>query len=199
MKAFLAGFTLLFLVGCSALDRALLKPQVTTLPPTVVSTNLVLSTNYVTLPATTNAVTGAITPPSTNAVVTPTLVFTYAPPVTTTNWVVSPTAKAVTDLAGSLPVPYAGLAGIAATWLLTLYANIRNKKALSSVVSGIEAVRTGLQTTPEGQALDAKIKQKLVEHQELAGTLKIVSSVVDSITGNTTKPAENLGQFVGKT
>lgn len=107
------SFCLVLLTDCSALDRALLKPQVTTIPPQIISTNLVFLTNTVTFPASTNAA-GIVTPPTTNVTVQPNLTFTYSPPVTTTNWVVNPTIQTGLGFAGSLPVPYAGLGAIAA-------------------------------------------------------------------------------------
>lgn len=199
MKKLLIFIPIVALIGCAAMDKALLKPIVTTLPPQVISTNITLVTNLYAMPASTNAVTGQVVPEWTTAIVTPQVVYSYAPSQTHTNWVVRPEVETGISVVGSLPVPYAGLAAIAAGWLATLYANIRNKRAAASLVTGIEAVREGLQTTPEGQKLDQKIKQVLIEKQELAGTLNTVSKLVNDLTGNTTKSAENLGDFVAGT
>jgi hypothetical protein len=146
-------------VGCSALTKATLKPEVTT--------------TSVLTPATTNLTTGVVIPP-------------VATQISTTNWVVQPTAQAVTSIIGGLPIPWAGTIGVGLGWLLTAFANYKNKKSAVSLIQGIEAVRTTLQTTTEGQALDAKIKAILIKYQEAAGVYDAVSKLVDQYTGYTT-------------
>ena len=64
---------------------------------------------------------------------------------------------------------------------------MRNKKALSAVVLGVEAGRKILQETPEGQKLDAQLKDALIHYQEVAGVLNKVSGIVNNITGDTVK------------
>jgi hypothetical protein len=121
-------------------------------------------------PAATNAVSGAITPAVTN----------YAP-----NAAATVTAQAVS----AMPFPFAGTAGIAAGWLLTAYAAWRNRKLASALVTGIDAGRQILQSTPEGQKLDAKFKDLLIQHQDAAGVLDAAASLVNKLTGDTVKPA----------
>lgn len=111
-----------------------------------------------------------------------------SPAVTNTVLVDRPELTTAVAVGQTLPIPYVGLGASILGLLYTLYRNIRNKQALVSVVTGIEAGRKILQTTPELQAVDAKIKDFLIAHQEIAGTLQTVSSVVNSYTGDTTKP-----------
>lgn len=140
--------SLLALCGCSALDNLILEKQVT--------------------PATTNAVSGIVTPEQ-------------------TQYSVSAPALGGAKLVTSLPIPFAAPAGIVLTFLLQGYASMRNKKALSAVVLGVEAGRKILQETPEGQKLDAQLKDALIHYQEVAGVLNKVSGIVNNITGDTVK------------
>jgi hypothetical protein len=121
-------------------------------------------------PTVTNAVTGIVTPEITNAV--------YVP---------APAPQAAASFISTLPLPYAAPVGIGLGWLLTAYANMRNKKLSSALVTGIEAGRKILQETPEGQALDAKIKDLLIQHQDIAGVLNKASALVNDLTANTAK------------
>jgi hypothetical protein len=68
-----------------------------------------------------------------------------------------------------------------------MYASGRNKKLAAALVTGIEAGRQILQTTSEGQKLDAKFKDMLIAHQEAAGVLNAASTLVNTLTGNTVK------------
>lgn len=145
----------LTLSSCGTLDKALLDKQTTVTPPS------------------TNAVTGVVTPGSTNTTLVP-----------------KPSLVADTNLVAALPLPYAAPAGIGLGWLLTAYAYARQKKLSTALVTGIEAGRKILQQTPEGQALDAKVKDALIEHQDIAGVLNQASALVNSLTANTvTQPA----------
>jgi hypothetical protein len=139
--------------GCATVDKALFTP-----------------TSVVT-PASTNAVTGAITPPSTN-----------------TTYTANPMALAATQGIAAAPFPFAGTVGIGLGWLLTGIAAIRSKKLSVALVQGIEAGRQILQTTPEGQKLDAKFKDALIANQDAAGVLNAAASLVNQYTGDTVKP-----------
>lgn len=119
-------------------------------------------------PAATNAVSGVITSAVTN----------YAP-----NAAATVAAQAV----AAMPFPFAGTAGIAAGWLLTAYAAYRNRKLAGALVTGIEAGRVILQTTPEGQQFDSKFRRMLIEHQDAAGVLNAAGRLVNTLTGNTVK------------
>lgn len=118
-------------------------------------------------PASTNLVTGVVTPSWTNTVLAP-----------------DPVVETSLTALSALPIPYAGIVGILLTAAYGIYSSTRNKQALLSVVTGVEAFRKTLQT-PELAKYDAQLKDFLIEHQELAGTLKLVSALVDEKTGNT--------------
>lgn len=161
------------ITGCSLLDRGYDKVPVFH----AATTNSVLKS--VTVPASTNAA-GVVTPPQ--VVVTPTVVV--QPAYWTTNLVDKPLVDSGLGVAQSLPIPYAGLAGTVLAGLYGFYRNLRNKQALQSVVEGVEAFRQTLQT-PELSALDAKLKDYLIKHQEIGGSLQTVSTLVNQITGDT--------------
>jgi hypothetical protein len=178
--------------GCSSLDRALYRTQVETRPAEILATNTVTITNVVVVPevVATNQATGqveVVEPVRTNVVLTPRVEYVYAPPVTVTNLVPRPAVEAGLKAVEGAPFPMAGLAGILLGWAYSAYAAVRNKKTAVAVIQGIEAGRRILQETPEGQVLDKKIKDALIEHQETAGVLHQVTQLVTSYTGNTVK------------
>lgn len=106
-----------------------------------------------------------------------------------TNYAPNPVAVATAQTVAALPFPFAGTAGIALGWLITAYASIKNKRLASALVTGIDAGRQILQTTPEGQRLDAKFKDMLIQHQDAAGVLNEASKLVNKLTGDTVKTA----------
>ena len=157
-------------VGCSAIDKTLL-----TATPTIT-------------PAVTNQVVHVVA--DTNGVIIATNVEqVIIPSFTNTTYAPAPVATATAGIVGALPFPGAGVVGIALGWLLTAYAAIRNRKLAVALVTGIDAGRTILQTTPEGQKLDAKFKDALIQHQEVSGVLQAASKLVNAYTGDTVKPA----------
>lgn len=172
--------------GCATADR-MYDQQVVTEPGQVIATNLVYQTNLVvTSPAVTNAATGEITAPVITQVVTPVITYDYAPPITRTNLVPKPGVEGLIGIGGSLPLPWAGPAGLALGAIYAVYANIRNKKTKVALIQGIEAGRRILQETAEGQKLDARIRAELIQHQAAAGVLNEVAKLVDSYTAPTT-------------
>jgi hypothetical protein len=108
----------------------------------------------------------------------------------TTNYAASPLALGAATTVAALPFPFAGTAGIALGWALTAYAAFRNRKLATALVTGIEAGRQILQTTPEGQKLDAKFKDVLIQHQDAAGVLNSASKLVNQYTSDTVKSPE---------
>lgn len=136
---------LLFITGCTQLDKAYTQKPV---------------------PASTNAVTGVVTPAHVE--------LSDKPLVT-----------GPIELVGSLPIPWAGTAAAVIGGLYALYRNIRNKNALVATVQGVEAFRRTMQT-PDMKPLDDKLKKFLIEHQELGGVLDVVSKVVNDKTVDTT-------------
>lgn len=167
LLAFTACLLTTLLTGCDTLQNALLTPRQTVTP------------------AVTNYVTTTITLPSGD--VAPVTTQVIRPAVTNTVWEPSAMAQGGTQLVGSLPIPGAATAGILGGWLLTAFAAWKNKKLSVALVKGIDAGREILQTTPEGQRLDAKLKDALISHQELAGVLNAAARLVNEHTGDTVK------------
>lgn len=107
------------------------------------------------------------------------------PPVT--NYVVNPVVTGTAGAVSAIPLPWAGTAGTLAALLASLYVSARRKKLAVALVEGIEAGRMVLQASPEGQALDTKIKDELIHHQEISGVLSAASKLVSEYTDNTVK------------
>jgi hypothetical protein len=128
--------------GCSTLDRL-----------------------YVHTPASTNAQTGEVTPPS----IVP-------------NPIIDSAIKGV----GAIPFPWAGTAALLLGWGYSAYAAVRNKNVAVAAIEGIETGRKFLQDTPEGQAYDAKIRRALIERQAIRGVLAAASALVKKYTDKTT-------------
>lgn len=172
-KSILVFFTAAVLavvaVGCGTIESALLTTHQTVTP----------------------AVTNSVTVLSTNAAgeVTPIVTQIIKPAITNTVYEPSVIAQGGTELIGSLPLPGAKTAAILGGWLLTAFAGWKNKKLAVALVKGIDAGRQILQTTPEGQRLDAKFKDALIDHQETANVLNAAAKLVNQYTGDTVKPA----------
>jgi hypothetical protein len=182
-------------VGCSTIDK-LYDHQVVTTPGAPVATNTVYRTNVVQLVLTntvtvTNTATGEVVKSNAVQLVAQPIItaqpqIVYAPDTYTTNLVPRATISAPLNTVGSSGIPIAAPIAIGLGWLYSAYAAIRNKNAARALVTGIEAGRQFLQTTPEGQKADAKIKDYLVQHQEAAGVVDLVGKLVAQHTGDTT-------------
>jgi hypothetical protein len=179
--AMLAGMTL---AGCSMLDR-MYDQKVTLEPGQITATNTVYWTNVVVQPAVTNPATGEITPARLQHVITPEITYEYGSAVTKTNLVPKPGVDALIGVGGSMPIPWAGPLGIVVGAAYGIYAAARNKKAARAVILGVEAGRKILQETPEGQKLDSRLRAELIKHQEAAGVVDQVASMVKEYTGKT--------------
>jgi len=191
LAATLAAVTIISNTGCGTVHRTFYNSQaVVTTRPAVTVTNLVMPTvsqvftNSYQTPAG-DVVTEIETAPAGQ-------VFqhiTTAPAALVTNEVLTPKplAMAAAKTVESLPFPFAAPIGIGLGWLLTGYASWRNKKLSAALVSGIEAGRLILQTTPEGQRLDARLKDCLIAHQEANGVLNAAARLVNAYTGDTVK------------
>jgi len=156
-------------IGCTALDKAVLSVHQTITPAI---------TNAVAV-VTTNADGGKLT----------NIAEVVTPAKTNSEFIPAPAASTGIKILGGLPIPWAGTAGAVLTAALSMYASGRNKKLAAALVTGIEAGRRILQTTPEGQALDVQVKAALVRHQSFAGVLSEAGKLVESLTGQTTAPA----------
>jgi hypothetical protein len=178
--AFILPLTVALFTGCTALDKALYETRVETTPPQIVRTNVTATTNF-------TAVVQADGTVTTNAIILPVISYDYAPAVSVTNLAPRAPISAATQAIGALPVPGAGLGAIALGWLYTAYAAFRNKRVAQALVTGIEAGRRALQETPEGQKLDGRIKDALIEHQTVAGVLNEVGKLVNTYTGDTVR------------
>ncbi len=196
------------LSGCSTLDRAAYKEEVTwtNAPMVKVFTNTVVVTNtvpvvtertnivYVT-DATTGAVSGHMSrePVATDmvaAVVTNfvPVFYTNLVQVPVTNLVARPEAEAAISATGSVINTFApGIGSIVALALGGLYhgyRQVRNRKVNEALVQGVETARAVLTTTPQGQAADAQFVKWLMEHQKEAGVFATVSGLVDQFSDN---------------
>jgi len=207
----LAG-ALAFLVacaaGCSTLDRAAYRQEVTwtNAPVVQVFTNTVVVTNTVPVVTertnilyVTNVVSGAVAgyavrePVATNMV---TAIVTNVVPVfmtnlvqvPVTNLVAKPEALATIEATGSIVNTFApGVGSILALALGGLYhgyRQLRNRKVNEALVQGVETARAVLATTPQGQAADAQFVKWLMEHQKEAGVFATVSGLVDQLSDN---------------
>jgi hypothetical protein len=170
--------TLALAAGCTQLDRAY-RREVAVVKPATVTTNQVLVTNLV------------VTAGGTNLVVTPVLTVTTHPPVLVTNLVEIPAVRGgievVSGVAGGAGIPFAGAGALLLGWAYSAYAAFRNRRLATALVTGIEAGRKILQETPEGQKLDGRVKDALIEHQEIASVLHAASRLVNTYTANTVK------------
>jgi len=184
---FIAMFILFLVTGCDTLDKG--YDNVVTYTPAITNSYTKLITNSIVTPSFTNEV-GVIIPEKTTQVITPIVEIVITPESYSTNLVNKPMVESGLAITGSLPVPFAGFAGGLLTLIYSIYRMIRNKQALKAVILGIEEGRKLLQTTPELQAVDSKIKDALIKHQELAGVLNTVSSVINSYTGDTVPPKQ---------
>ena len=194
--------------GCSTLDRAAYKQEVTwtNAPVVQVFTNTVMVTNTVPVVTertnvvyVTNAATGAVSgylarePVATNlvaAVVTNfvPVFYTNLVQVPVTNLVAKPEAEAAIQAAGSVVNTFApGIGSILALALAGLYhgyRQVRNRRVTEALVQGVETARAVLTTTPQGQAADAQFVKWLMEHQKEAGVFTTVSALVDQLSDN---------------
>lgn len=148
LTALLALLTVL-VVGCAALDDALLT-------------------------RTTNAPPQTIVTPDGSTVEVPAVV----------SYDVNPGVQTAIDIGGSLPLPWAGVAAIALGWGAQLYRNVRNKRALVSVVQGVDAFRRTLETTPEGKQLDERLKSVLAKRQYEMGVFRDIVKILDRYTAS---------------
>lgn len=168
--------------GCAKLDETLMDRKVTTQPALV-------DTNTGDVVAVRERVTDD-NPGGTIVIIDPAITSTnqLSDPkyewrtVQTTEWIEKPVIKDGLSFIGSLPVPYAGLAATLAGMGLAIYRSLRNRKTATALIAGIDGVRRVLNETPEGKALDAKIKQKLQEHQVAAGVITEVESLLKKYT-----------------
>jgi hypothetical protein len=169
-----AAFSIaIFAAGCSTMEHALLTPSQTVTP----------------------AVTNIVAVVSTNAagVVSTNLAQVITPAVINTTYAPSTLAQGTLKFLEALPIPGAAPAAIFGGWALSAFAGwkSRQKGALSvALVKGIEAGRQILQSTPEGQRLDQKFKDVLIDNQEVAGVLNAAGKLVNQYTGDTVKPVQ---------
>ncbi len=182
-------FVLCLLTGCSFVERQAYRKEVTSTPGPLLASNVVTEATPFLTPAFTNLTTLEVTPAKVEVREIPVSTnFVWGPSILHTNLVPIPAVQSTIEAgAAALPFPWAGAGGIALGWLYTAYAAFRNKQAAKALVTGIEAGRAILQNTPEGRVLDHAIKDKLIEHQELAGVLNIVGKIVNKFTGDTVK------------
>jgi hypothetical protein len=202
------AMVLAYVSGCSTLDRAAYRQEVTwtNAPMVHLFTNTLVVTN--TVPAVTertnilyvtNAASGTVSgfaqrePVATNMVlVTMTnlvpVFMTNVVEVPVTNLVGRPEAEATIGAAGSIANAFApGIGSILALLVGRLYhgyRQVRNRKVNEALVQGVETARAVLTTTPHGQAADAQFVRWLMEHQKEAGVFSTVAGLVDQFSDN---------------
>jgi hypothetical protein len=193
--------------GCATLDKAYNAEVTWTNAPVVrVVTNTVVVTNVVpqiverqSVVFVTNDVTGTVSgyvarePVATNFV---TLLVTNTIPVfetnvvqlAMTNLVARPEALATIGATESIVNMF--LPGVGSLVALLLgglyhgYRQVRNRRVNEALVQGVETARAILETTPQGQAVDAAFVKWLMEHQKEAGVFVSVTRLVDAFTDN---------------
>ncbi len=170
----------LVLTGCAPIERTLYRREVVSVPGPILATNVITRTNEIVLaPASTNALTGEVTPARVERRIEPEITYTHAPPTLVTNLVPRPELAGAIQAGGALPFPFAGAAALALGWAYSAYASVRNRRVGVALVQGIEAGREFLQSTPEGQKLDEQFKETLARHQNYAGVMRDVRTLLD--------------------
>ena len=133
----------------------------------------------------TNEITGEITPPKLQQVVTPEITSSYAPPTLITNLVPRPLVEEALKTTGALPFPFAGAVALLLGWAYSGYAAMRNKRLGVAVIQSVQAGREFLQSTPEGKKLDEQFKATLAQHQTYSGVVKEVKQLLDRYVDKT--------------
>jgi hypothetical protein len=64
------------------------------------------------------------------------------------------------------------------------YRQVRNRKVNEALVQGVETARAVLETTPQGQAIDAGFVQWLMANQKAGGVFTTVTGLVDAYSDN---------------
>lgn len=174
------------LTGCSGLEAVLYQKETERAAGAIMATNLVFRTNLVmAAEARTNPATGEISSPQWRQVIVPEITYEYAPAILRTNLAPRPQVEGMLEGTHFLPVPFAGTIAMVLGWVYSAYAALRNRRVAKALVLGIESGRRLLLETPEGQRLDARIKDALVKHQEWAGALGETRRLVERYTGTT--------------
>ena len=147
-----------------------------------------MATNFVTL-----LVTNTIPVFETNLVQVP-----------VTNLVAKPMALATIEATGGVVNTFLpGMGSMVALLLGGLYhgyRQLRNRRVNEALVQGVETARAILETTPQGQAVDAAFVKWLMEHQKEAGVFTAVSTLVDNFTDNPAAKmtAQEIAERVGE-
>jgi hypothetical protein len=79
----------------------------------------------------------------------------------------------------------AGTVALGLRWLYSAYASLRNKQVAKALVQSVQVGREFLQSTAEGEKLDAELKQLLQRHQEYAGVASAVRKLLDATCRST--------------
>ncbi|HYE30971.1 MAG TPA: hypothetical protein VEH27_06075 [Methylomirabilota bacterium] len=189
---FLTLASAMLFVGCkstdggpSPLQKFLYDHQVITVPGEVTRTNVVWQTNVVVVSeARTNETTGEVAAPVLKQVITPVVEYDYAPTTYRTNLVPRQSIDDGLQIVGALPIPYAGTATAFLGWLYTAYRARKNKQTNIALLASVQAVRDWLNTTPEGERTDEKVKQILIEQQTVRGAVTEVKRLLDKYVPN---------------
>jgi hypothetical protein len=199
--ALVMASTLLVFAGCSTLDKAFTKEVTMSTQPVVqVVTNVVVVTNFVPQ-IIEKQVAGAVVHETNYMTLVQTNLFPYfvtnTVQVPVTNLVAKPEVDAGIQSIGSAVNTF--LPGVGSILALLFggfyhgYAQVRNKKVQAALVQGVETARAILETTPQGEDLDAEFVAWLKAHQKASGVLSTVADVVSKVDNNA---AQMSAQFI---
>jgi hypothetical protein len=174
----IAAIACMMLGGCATIDR-LYDKQVSEVPGEILSQETTYRTNTVVIEAEHTDGSGNFVPARVVQTVVPEVVTRYAPATYVTNLVARPSIATGIQLAGAVPAPWASTAALALGWLYSAYAALRNKQVAKALAQSVQVGREFLQTTAEGQKLDAAFKSKLQKHQQYLGVAQSVKRLLD--------------------
>jgi hypothetical protein len=175
---FIAAAACFLLGGCSALDK-LYDKQVQEVPGEVLSQETTYRTNTVVIEAEHTDDNGTFVPARVVQTVVPEVVTRYAPATYVTNLVTRPSVATGIQLTGAVPAPWASAVALGLGWLYSAYASVRNKQVAKALVQSVQVGREFLQSTPEGQKIDAELKAKLQRHQQYLGVADLVKQLLN--------------------
>jgi hypothetical protein len=191
LSILLCAAAVVALTGCSTIDKAYDK-QVTEKPGAPVGTNITIVTNLVIVSKKGEVPTSAVNlekdlrdardeDPAAEVQEQRQrhVQVIYGPPTYTTNLVEKPAVKAGIGVVSGVVPGWGELIALGGGWLYSLYASVRNKKINQSLVRSVQAGRDFLKSTPQGQELDAKFKQILIEKHLDAGVADDVMALLD--------------------
>lgn len=192
LNLLVSALVLVFLVGCSSLDRTLFTPtqfKTNSIPERVVSiqTNqlvFIYQTNTVTKFETNNvgvAVTNQVTTVTETQKKEPVILNVTIPAhqeVIPTAWEPSQNSVGIVNTIGGATGPYGAIisTGLALAW--GVVAQLRSRKFRSAAVSLAQGIQTTLESMPPSEAVMIKDTHKSIQNDQ--GTRDTVRDLIDS-------------------